>query len=171
MLKKKSVKKPVNLIVDIPIKNYEDTKYIENICDMILPNLYLGDLFAANCYDKMKDFDVIINVTTHKTQKFDNKLHIDIPLNDKSDVPLQPVLDWILDEIHTFYQENKKIFIHCRAGISRSVSIVVAYLIKYHKFDYDTAIEFISSKRNQLTSPNIGFKLQLIDFQKLNNNI
>ncbi len=34
-------------------------------------------------------------------------------------------------------QSNKKILVHCAAGVSRSASFVIAYLIKSRKIPYE----------------------------------
>ena len=48
--------------------------------------------------------------------------------------------------LYHFYS-GKNILIHCAAGISRSSSVVAAYLIKYHKMEIDNSITFIRTKR------------------------
>ena len=43
--------------------------------------------------------------------------------------------------------KNKKIYIHCREGISRAPCFLTAYLIKYQKMNFEDAVEFIKRKR------------------------
>ena len=63
-------------------------------------------------------------------------------------------------------KENKgRVLVHCYKGVSRSVSIVIAYLIYLYKWTYDDAFDFVQSKRS-IANPNIGFYLQLKTFHK-----
>jgi protein-tyrosine phosphatase len=58
------------------------------------------------------------------------------------------------------------ILVHCKFGISRSVSFVIAYLIKYFGFNVKSALNFLKSKRVQ-SNPNEGFLTQLYNYEKL----
>lgn len=43
--------------------------------------------------------------------------------------------------------EKTNILVHCLAGVSRSVSLVMAYFIKYHNMNYDGVYSKIKSRR------------------------
>ena len=47
--------------------------------------------------------------------------------------------------------------IHCAYGVSRSPSIVIAYLMKKYKIDFDEAEHFVKRKRPEIR-PNEGFR-------------
>ena len=58
--------------------------------------------------------------------------------------------------------------VHCAKGASRSVSVVMAYLMSRHsdRFkSFDEALSHIRTVRPQ-ASPNIGFALELRKFEK-----
>ena len=59
------------------------------------------------------------------------------------------------------------ILVHCKYGISRSVTFIIAYLIKYFGFTVDSAMKYIKNIRNQI-HPNEGFLNQLLQYEKLN---
>ena len=67
-------------------------------------------------------------------------------------------IDICLLEIYSFIQEHKekKIFIHCKMGASRSVSVIIFYLMKEHNMLLDDAILFIKNKR-MIINPNCRF--------------
>lgn len=50
--------------------------------------------------------------------------------------------------------------VHCHAGVSRSVTIVVAYFMKKYSWTVDQALSFIRSKRPR-AKPNESFMKQL----------
>ena len=62
--------------------------------------------------------------------------------------------------INQIVDSHNKVLVHCMAGISRSVSMVVYYLMKKHHLNFDDTIDFVKNKR-KIANPNISFKLQL----------
>lgn len=57
-----------------------------------------------------------------------------------------------------------KVLIHCRAGISRSASFVLYYLMRKNRWSLTRALLFVQSKRPQV-SPNQGFLRQLLSVE------
>ncbi|KAI9352125.1 protein-tyrosine phosphatase-like protein [Obelidium mucronatum] len=56
------------------------------------------------------------------------------------------------------------VLVHCKAGRSRSVAVVLAYLIMVQKMTLKAAYELVSTKRNGII-PNIGFMLALLHIE------
>jgi protein-tyrosine phosphatase len=50
--------------------------------------------------------------------------------------------------------------VHCAAGVSRSASFVIAYLIKKKEMLYPDALKYVKERR-RVICPNGGFKKQL----------
>lgn len=50
--------------------------------------------------------------------------------------------------------------VHCAAGVSRSASFVIAYLMKKRDMLYPDALRYVKERR-KVISPNSGFKKQL----------
>lgn len=68
--------------------------------------------------------------------------------------------------------KNGCVFVHCHAGISRSATICIAYIMKAMQWDLSKAYEFVKEKRPCI-SPNLHFMGQLLEFEKqlqLSNN-
>ena len=65
--------------------------------------------------------------------------------------------------IENVKEKGGRVLVHCIQGISRSVSIVMAYIIFTKKFTYDKAFNLVQSKR-EISSPNFGFSIQLQNF-------
>ena len=57
---------------------------------------------------------------------------------------------------------NGKILVHCKEGVSRSASLVLAYLVRDQEMTLKEAVRLVRSKRE--ISPNQGFLQQLIDY-------
>lgn len=59
---------------------------------------------------------------------------------------------------------NEKVLVHCHAGMSRSVTVVLAYLMKYYAHTFHTAYDFVKQKKSNI-SPNFSFLEQLLEFE------
>jgi protein-tyrosine phosphatase len=62
--------------------------------------------------------------------------------------------------ISTALKDGKKVLVHCAGGISRSPTIVCAYLMQENGWSRKEAIEYVS-KRRLVIEPNDGFMDQL----------
>lgn len=61
-------------------------------------------------------------------------------------------------------KQDGKILVHCFMGMSRSASLIIAYLIKYRKLTLEQSIRLLSKHR--FIWPNDGFIEQLIEWEK-----
>ncbi len=60
--------------------------------------------------------------------------------------------------------QDTKILFHCYAGVSRSASLAIAYLMKTNIMTFDKAYELVKMKRNMI-NPNNGFMEALHKFE------
>ena len=65
-----------------------------------------------------------------------------------------------------FIDKNKCVFVHCRKGVSRSSSIVIAYLMFHFKKSFDEAYDFALKKKSNI-QPNDNFIKQLKQFDDM----
>jgi len=69
-------------------------------------------------------------------------------------------LDFIDD---TISNQHGAVFVHCQHGVSRSSTLVIAYVMWKHQLTYDDALEFVRSCRPTI-NPNIGFACALLQW-------
>jgi protein-tyrosine phosphatase len=71
------------------------------------------------------------------------------------------------EEANKFLAENTtgSTLIHCHAGISRSATITIAYLMKIHRLNLDQCFSMVKDKRPAI-APNFGFLGQLQRYQE-----
>lgn len=55
--------------------------------------------------------------------------------------------------------------VHCVGGVSRSSTIVIAYLMLKHGFSLNDAYDYVKDKKSNI-SPNFNFMQQLLDFER-----
>ena len=62
---------------------------------------------------------------------------------------------------------NKKngVLVHCLAGVSRSVTITIAYLMTTMNLTLNDAYDFVKEKKSNV-SPNLNFMGQLLDYER-----
>ncbi|GAB6032282.1 Dual specificity protein phosphatase Mpk3 [Chamberlinius hualienensis] len=136
----------------------------------ILPNLFLGN--AKNSAD-MEALDkhkirYILNVTSDLPNIFKHDPHIrylQIPINDHWSQNLASFFPEAISFIDEARQKQLGVLVHCLAGISRSVTITVAYLMHKFNMPLNDAYEFVK-KRKVNISPNFSFMGQLLDYEK-----
>lgn len=59
-------------------------------------------------------------------------------------------------------KKDGKVYVHCKEGVSRSATLVLAYLVTWQDMNLTDAFWTVKSKRK--ISPNPGFLQQLIDY-------
>lgn len=62
------------------------------------------------------------------------------------------------------------VLIHCHQGVSRSASVVIAFVMEEMDLDYDTALRYVREGRPKI-NPNKGFAAQLEMWRRLQYNI
>ena len=63
-------------------------------------------------------------------------------------------------------RSQRKVLVHCNAGISRSASVVIGYLISHHDLSYEEAFQLVQASKPSIR-PNEGFVKQLKQLRKL----
>jgi len=124
--------------------------------DRILPGLYLGDRETARNIHRLSDVTHVLSIID-PIKKIKGVVWKGIELRDS---PGQHVLEHF-DAAFTFIDSAKgAVYVHCKAGISRSATFVIGYLMWKFDVSYKEAYRFVQAKRPQI-SPNPGFEAQL----------
>ena len=126
----------------------------------------------VNCVLNITGYDYNSNKLRFKTDYPPEFTAKHIIMADEMDVKLSDHLDEALDFIHHNIGNNtsNKILVHCEAGISRSPTIVIAYLMRYHNQSLKIAYDYVKQRKNNV-GPQASFFEQLIQFeQQLNNH-
>uniref|UniRef100_A0AAA9SAD2 Dual specificity phosphatase 22 n=1 Tax=Bos taurus TaxID=9913 RepID=A0AAA9SAD2_BOVIN len=68
--------------------------------------------------------------------------------------------------IHECRLQGEGCLVHCLAGVSRSVTLVVAYIMTVTDFGWEDALHTVRAGRS-CANPNLGFQRQLQEFEEL----
>ncbi|CAF0710708.1 unnamed protein product [Brachionus calyciflorus] len=137
--------------------------------DEIIPHLFLSGDDAATNLDALKSKNIthILNLTSNVANKFKPDITYKNILI--YDMPSENILPYFEESFcfidQALKNENNCLLVHCNAGVSRSSSFVIGYLMfKNIARSYRDAYEMVKSKRSKIC-PNQGFIKQLLDYE------
>ncbi|KAF9053325.1 protein-tyrosine phosphatase-like protein [Panaeolus papilionaceus] len=141
----------------------------------IIPRLYISDLAFAESPALLSSYRI-----THIMSTLPDSIYCPPP----SLLPMQPArlqvriedlpfaelaahlpttTKWISDALTS--SPDARVLVHCAEGISRSVSVVAAFLMAQYGYAPLDAVQYIKSKR-RVADPNFGFIQQLHEYSR-----
>ncbi|KAM3824986.1 dual specificity protein phosphatase 10-like [Vipera latastei] len=135
----------------------------------ILPFLFLGNERDAQNLEKLLHLNVghVLNVTTHLPLYHADSGRLRykrLPATDNNRQDLRQYFEEAFEFIEEAHQSGKGVLIHCQAGVSRSATIVIAYLMKHTLMTMGDAYKYVKGRR-PIISPNLNFMGQLLQFE------
>jgi protein-tyrosine phosphatase len=138
---------------------------------MILSNppLYIGSLVDVNSdFVERENVSLVVSALsselTREREKVEACEYHRIVIDDVGSAMIAshlPALFKLLDEARS---RNKTILVHCKEGVSRSATLVAAYLAYLTDWDEDLSnILLYIQQRRRIMNPNAGFRGQLKD--------
>jgi predicted protein tyrosine phosphatase len=132
-----------------------------------IKKLHIGSLDAPidTNYLEKHNITYIINLSKISYAKYDNIKYLDIPIDDAMNSDMTPYFDQAIEFISKAFRHHANILVHCAAGISRSATIVIAYLVKKYGMTVAAAHKYLAASRPAV-APNEAFLSQLKRFEK-----
>ncbi|XP_034727850.1 protein phosphatase Slingshot homolog 1 isoform X1 [Etheostoma cragini] len=134
---------------------------------LIFDHVYLGSEWNASNLEELQESGVgyILNVTREIDNFFPGTFcYHNIRVYDEDATDL--LAHW--NETYNFIVKAKKngskCLVHCKMGVSRSASTVIAYAMKEFGWSLEKAYNFVKQKRS-ITRPNAGFMRQLAEYE------
>lgn len=132
--------------------------------DFIDMNIFLGGYRCAMDFNVLQELNIgrVLVCGNDIKQYFPECIqYFQLPLEDDYD---EEILPWF-ERSHEFIRTSRKnVLVHCHAGVSRSATIVISYLMKTNGLSADKAKAFVKNKR-KCVNPNPGFMLQLVEYE------
>lgn len=134
----------------------------DNVPAKILEHLYLG---SQDCCepDVVKSYCIshVLSVGIEATNQLDYVLYKFVPCLDVPESNVEQLLNNTVPFIESVLKdEGNNILIHCNAGVSRSATVVIGFLMLKRNYSFVEAYKHVKSVRN-CVQPNSGFQQQL----------
>ncbi|CAF1250870.1 unnamed protein product [Adineta steineri] len=163
----------LNELLDIRVKkraSMSSSKHTYGLPSVVIDDfLYHGDLGHASNMKLLRELNIqhIIDVCDCQLEKeiLENFNVLWINLNDEFKADIKKYFEETNKFLYNCKQKNEKVLVNCQMGISRSSSVVLAYLMKYHHDSLGKAYEYLLERR-RVAAPNLSFFLQLIRYEK-----
>ncbi len=126
--------------------------------------LWLGTLSSANDIEYLEYIGCkhIISVIDAGVPTMPPEYgHLYIPVKDNDKYKLEPYFDLTSEFIEKNISSGKNVLVHCSSGVSRSSTIVIAYLMNKLKITLRDAYRYVYERRN-IILPGIGFFRELM---------
>lgn len=142
-----------------------------NNCDQIIPNLYLGGINAASNTQELVEQGIRAVCCCCRELEFPERdfepqlKYFRVDVEDIGREPIELYFPEATEFIDSWVSRDQPVLVHCRAGVSRSASVVIAYLMTYHGYTLYDAFFLVRSHRSIIT-PNIGFMEKLGDYEE-----
>ncbi|XP_018604585.1 dual specificity protein phosphatase 4 [Scleropages formosus] len=133
----------------------------------ILPFLFLGSAYHASKRDMLDRMGIsaLLNVSSSCPNHFEGLYTYKcIPVEDNHKADISSWFIEAIEYIDSVKASNGRVLVHCQAGISRSATICLAYLMKRKGVRLEEAFEFVRQRRSVI-SPNFSFMGQLLQFE------
>jgi len=136
----------------------------------IIPNLFLGDRNAAKNKPELqaKGITHIVNVTLARADGgvhnfFENCPpfeYLRVPVQDTDNENLSPWFESTFHFIESARSAHTGVLVHCQMGVSRSPTIILAYLMRKERMSLMDAYALVRTRRAE-AKPKANFLLQL----------
>ncbi|XP_008291355.1 protein phosphatase Slingshot homolog 3 [Stegastes partitus] len=151
-----------------PYKEYIDNEILVTMAQMDKPSkifdyLYLGSEWNAANFEELQKNNIgyILNVTREIDNFFPESFtYMNIRVYDVEATDLLPHWTDTYAFINAARKSGQAVLVHCKMGVSRSASTVIAYAMKQQHWPLDVALPYVRDRRS-IVKPNEGFMKQL----------
>jgi hypothetical protein len=124
-----------------------------NNADEILPNVWLGNLRAAQdeTFLRNANIQVVFNCTKDAPFHSSIRRRYRVPVDDNlEESEIRNLELWAYEITYKLlneYKQGRPIFIHCHAGMQRSPAVTAMFLMVLYRMGVDQAKAYIKNKR------------------------
>ncbi|EIN08594.1 hypothetical protein PUNSTDRAFT_114048 [Punctularia strigosozonata HHB-11173 SS5] len=128
----------------------------------VVPGLWIGDIQSASDAEALRSKNIhsILSAMRGRVSIHPTFIHQQIAVDDEEEADILPHLVPAISFIQAELEKGRGVLVHCQAGMSRSATIVAAYLMYSQNIDATTALAQLKQAR-PIVQPNDGFLYQL----------
>uniref|UniRef100_H2ZR70 Dual specificity protein phosphatase 15 n=1 Tax=Ciona savignyi TaxID=51511 RepID=H2ZR70_CIOSA len=140
-----------------------------NGMNKILPGLFIGNFRDAENIEQLQRNNIthILSIYDNPRPIFKDKIYLCIKASDTPDQDLSPFFEECADFIHQARLKGGAVLVHCLAGVSRSVTVSIAYITSVTDYSWRDTLCAVRQSR-LVANPNSGFQRQLQEFEDNN---
>ncbi|KAH8270278.1 hypothetical protein KR018_006470, partial [Drosophila ironensis] len=133
----------------------------------VLPGLYVGNYRDSKDHTQLERFKISHIIAIHDSPRrlLPDKHYLCVMASDTPDQNLSQYFSVCNDFIHAARLREGNVLIHCLAGMSRSVTVAVAYIMTATHLNWKEALKVVRAGR-AVANPNTGFQNQLQEFEQ-----
>ena len=135
--------------------------------DLVVKKMYISSIRVAQNLSILRKLGIthVLTVCPMRPTHFPGIEYKVVSISDSPDQRIDLKFPECFEFIRYALESGGKILIHCFQGVSRSASIIIAYLMTYHDMSFIQAVNFLKQKRI-IINPNFGFMEQLRNYAK-----
>lgn len=132
----------------------------------VVDGLYLGNIRDSENRDSLSRNGIthILSVCNNAKPVLEDMTYLCINAADASSQNLSQHFKESIRFIHECRLNGGACLVHCLAGVSRSTTVVVAYLMTVTSYSWEECLTAVKAVRS-FVGPNYGFQQQLQEFQ------
>lgn len=147
----------------------EKIAFFDKECSKVADHIYLGGDAVARDKEILKQHGIthILNCVGFVCPEYFKAdfVYRTLWLQDSPSEDITSILYDVFDYFEDVREQCGKVFVHCCQGVSRSTSLVIAYLMWREGQSFDDAFQYVKAARG-IADPNMGFACQLLQCQK-----
>ena len=143
-------------------------------CSKVADHIYVGGDAVARDRDILRQNGIthILNCVGGSCAEYfkPDLIYKTLWLTDSPSEDITSILYDVFDYFEEVREQGGRVFVHCHQGVSRSISLVIAYVMWRKGQSFDDAFRLVKAARG-IANPNVGFACQLLECQKRVNEI
>ncbi|WCJ19516.1 mitogen-activated protein kinase phosphatase 1 [Euphorbia peplus] len=143
--------------------------FFDKECSKVAEHVYLGGDAVARDREILKQNGIthVLNCVGFVCPEYFKAdfVYRTLWLQDSPSEDITSILYDVFDYFEDVREQHGRVFVHCCQGVSRSTSLVIAYLMWREGQSFDDAFQYVKAARG-IADPNMGFACQLLQCQK-----
>ncbi|EEF32351.1 dual specificity protein phosphatase, putative [Ricinus communis] len=162
-----------NLDEQQPVREFQFKRdklaFFDKECSRIANHIYLGSDAVAKNREILRQNGIthVLNCVGFVCPEYfkSDLVYKTLWLRDSPSEDITSILYDVFDYFEDVREQSGKVLVHCCQGVSRSTSLVIAYLMWREGRSFEDAFHYVKAAR-RVTNPNMGFACQLLQCHK-----
>ncbi|XP_010920721.2 protein-tyrosine-phosphatase MKP1 isoform X2 [Elaeis guineensis] len=143
--------------------------FFDKECSKVADHIYLGGDSVAKNREILRRNGIthVLNCVGFVCPEYfkSDLVYKTLWLQDSPTEDITSILYDVFDYFEDVREQGGRVLVHCCQGVSRSTSLVIAYLMWREGQSFDDAFDYVKAARG-IANPNVGFACQLLQCQK-----